>query len=115
MSDSTTNTGPGRPLPFGANDGAESPVGEPTQAHGNEGRLIETPPGGIMTEEVGSITGPVELFLEHGVARIRYQDAIDVYRVTGDVGDRTLDDVARILTADPGNDADGNARCTRLD
>lgn len=114
MADSTTNTGPGRPLPFGANDGAESTVGEPTRAHGNEGRLIETPPGGIMTEEVGAITGPVELFLEHGVARVRYQDAIDVYRVTGDAGDRTLDDIARLLTADPGVDEDGNARSSSL-
>lgn len=86
----------------------------PLLVHGNEARSVQTPPGGIMTDEVGAITGPVELFLDHGVARVRYEGAIEVYRVSGDAGDLSLDEVVARLTADPGTGEDGNPRSTSL-
>lgn len=49
---------------------------------------IDTPPGGIMTKEVGAITGPVTLIVDQrpdGTTQVRvaYQGAQEDYRVEG--------------------------------
>lgn len=68
-----------------------------------------------MTDDVGAITGPVEVWLEGPAARIRYEGALETYTVTGAVLDRSLDEVLTVLTTDPGVDEFGNPRSTSLD
>lgn len=78
---------------------------------------FETPLGGIMTREVGAITGPVEVWIDPAhadTALIRYDGAEDVYTITGTTNGRSFDDIVTILTTDPGVDADGNPRTTDL-
>lgn len=70
-------------------------------------RTLITPPGGIMTTEVGAITGPVEVWLDEDHVRIRYEGALDTYTVTGSVATRSLDDLVTLLTRDPGPDQYG--------
>lgn len=67
-----------------------------------------------MTDEVGAITGPVEIWLEDTAVKIRYQGALDAYTVTGDADDRSLDDLVTALAADPGVDSDGNPKTASL-
>lgn len=69
---------------------------------------FETPPGGIMTQEVGAITGPVEAWIEGDRVHVRYAGAAETYRVEGSVGERSPDQVWDLLTTDPGLDADDN-------
>lgn len=63
-----------------------------------------TPPGGIMTDDVGVITGPVEARIDGDVVRIRYEGAAEDYTVSGSVAGRTPDEVWALLTTDPGVD-----------
>ena len=77
-------------------------------------RAFTTPPGGIMTREVGAITGEVEAWLEGSHARIRYLGAQDVYTVAGPTGARSIAEVVRILATDPGLDQDNNPRTVDL-
>ncbi|GEP49178.1 hypothetical protein FVP74_11960 [Microbacterium saccharophilum] len=72
-----------------------------------------TPPGGVMTKEVGTITGPVEAWIEGATVRIRYAGAADTYSA-GDVSTRTLQQVVDELTTDPGIDEYGNPRYVEL-
>lgn len=67
-----------------------------------------------MTDDVGAITGPVEVWLEGDSVRIRYEGALDAYTVTGDSAGRSLDDVVESLSVDPGIDGDGNPRANSL-
>lgn len=76
---------------------------------------FETPLGGVMTNEVGNITGPVELFIEDDKAYIRYEGAEDVYTVSGKVNGRSLDEVEKVLTTDPGVDEYDNPKHTSLE
>ena len=77
-------------------------------------RAFTTPPGGIMTREVGAITGQVEAWLEGEHVRIRYLGARDVYTVTGATQGRTIDEIVGILTTDPGLDQYNNPRTVDL-
>lgn len=76
-------------------------------------RSFTTAPGGVMTREVGAISGPVEAWVDEGVVRIRYVGAIDTY-IVGEANNRRIDDIVAILTVDPGVDQYGNARATGL-
>lgn len=68
------------------------------------------PPGGIMTDDVGVITGPVEARIDGDLVRIRYEGASEEYTVTGTVGERTPDEVWEQLTTDPGVDEYDNPK-----
>lgn len=68
------------------------------------------PPGGIMTDDVGVITGPVEARIHGDLVRIRYEGAGEEYTVTGTVGERTPDEVWEQLTTDPGVDEYDNPK-----
>lgn len=72
-----------------------------------ETRTFVTPPGGIMTKEVGAITGAVEAWIEDDQVRIRYEGALDTYTV-GEAAGRDLDQIVRLLSVDPGSDSAGN-------
>lgn len=69
-----------------------------------------TPPGGIMTDDVGVITGDVEARIEGDLVRIRYAGADEEYTVSGSVGALTPDEVWERLTSDPGVDEFDNPR-----
>lgn len=75
---------------------------------------FETVPGGIMTDEVGAITGPVEAWIRGDRVKIRYESARDLYTVSGRVGDRSPDEVLKLLTTDPGVDEFNNPRTVDL-
>ena len=81
-------------------------------------RSFETPPGGILTREVGAITGEVEIRTSwagtHAVAEVRYVDADEWYTVAGLPGSMIPFEVMQHLAADPGVDADGNPVPSRL-
>ncbi len=68
------------------------------------------PPGGIMTDDVGVITGPVEARIDGDLVRIRYEGAAEEYTVTGAVGERTPGEVWEQLTTDPGVDEYDNPK-----
>jgi hypothetical protein len=76
-------------------------------------RSFVTPPGGVMTKDVGAITGPVEAWIDDGTVLIRYVGALDVYTV-GAAGDLSIDGVVALLQTDPGIDAYGNPRAADL-
>lgn len=97
-----------------SNEATIEEIGVATKVNDMDALLFETPPGGIMTREVGTITGPVELFIEDEKARIRYEGALDVYTVPGEVNGRSLQEIAQVLTTDPGIDEYGNANFTSL-
>jgi hypothetical protein len=78
-----------------------------------EVRSFDTPPGGVMTKEVGAITGPVQAWIKHGTVLIRYVGALDTYTV-GEANDLSIDDVVAALTTDPGVDQYGNPNATVL-
>lgn len=84
-------------------------MAEPTPATA----LFVTPPGGVMTKEVGAITGPVEAWIEGTIVRIRYQGADEDY-TAGDAAGLTLPQVVEALSTDPGVDDYGNPRSSRL-
>ena len=71
-------------------------------------KRFTTPPGGIMTREVGAITGEVEAWLEGDHARIRYFGALEDYTIIGAAQGRAIDDIVEILTTDPGLDSYNN-------
>ncbi|GAA1390957.1 hypothetical protein [Luteococcus peritonei] len=74
-----------------------------------------TPPGGVLTNQVGAITGDVDARIaEDGTVRIRYLGAEEEYTVAGGRADTTLDVVVARLANDPGPDADGNPLATSL-
>ncbi|KQR99638.1 hypothetical protein ASG12_02235 [Williamsia sp. Leaf354] len=63
-------------------------------APGELSTIVTAAPGGVMTDEVGVITGSVEIACRcddgnRGIARVRYQDAGEWYTIT---------DVARALS-----------------
>lgn len=77
--------------------------------------ILTTPPGGVMTREVGAITGEVEIDVQpDGLVLIRYADADEWYRLRGTAGTMTLEELADFLTTDPGVDADGNPAVVEL-
>lgn len=65
---------------------------------------IATPAGGIMTDEVGVITGDLEVRIEGDKAKIKYVGAAEEYTVSGDVDGRTLSEVVEVLVKDRGVD-----------
>jgi hypothetical protein len=75
---------------------------------------LTTPPGGVMTDEAGAITGQVEVWLEGTTARATYVGSKDVYTVTGSPvpDDTTLEQVLARLHAAPPADEYGNAVAT---
>jgi hypothetical protein len=85
------------------------PVPEPTADSGAPGEVLSflTPPGGVMTKEVGAITGPVEAWIDDGTVLIRYVGALDSYTV-GAASGRSISDLVAILASDPGIDQWGN-------
>lgn len=79
-----------------------------------EVQAFDSTPGGVMTDEVGAITGTLEVWLEGEKARIRYQGALDVYTIAGLTAGRSLAEVLEVLTTDPGPDEFGNAKTVDL-
>ncbi len=82
-----------------------------------ERRAFTTPTGGVMTREVGAITGDVEAWInpQHpDQLAIRYAEADDTYTVDGAVQGRSLDELIILLTTDPGLDPDDNPATTHL-
>lgn len=83
-----------------------------------DSRTLHTPPGGILTREVGAITGEVEVALvwagTYTVAEVRYAGADEWYTVTGDANSLTISEVVKRLADDPGLDADGNPKASQL-
>ena len=78
---------------------------------------ITAPPGGVMTREVGAVTGDLEVWLDEtrpGRVLVRYVGAEDVYTVVGSAKGLTLGEVAARLAVDPGVDADGNPVASSL-
>lgn len=75
---------------------------------------FESPLGGVMTEEVGAITGTLEVAVIDGAARIRYVGAEDLYTVLGTPPTADAQTVADRLSEDPGIDKDGNPAATSL-
>lgn len=67
-----------------------------------------------MTDEVGAITGDLEVAVNEGKAKIRYVGAEDIYTVTGEPGEAAAEEVAQRLAADPGLGDDGNPKTTDL-
>lgn len=89
----------------------------PTASTTPETRAFEAPLGGIMTREVGTITGEVEIWVDEAapdMLRIRYVGALDVYTVNGKLAGRSLEEAEAVLTADPGVDEFDNPRSTDL-
>lgn len=84
------------------------------QTEPSDSRFFTTPPGGVMTDEVGAITGPVELWIDGETIVVRYAGALDRYTVGTDAHERDIDDIVRELTTDPGVDDDGNPRAVSL-
>ena len=73
------------------------------------------PPGGLMTVEVGTITGLMDLWLEKDRAKVRYAGAHDIYTVAGYVPTGwSLPRVTAFLFNDPGLGADGNPLWVQL-
>ena len=67
------------------------------------------PPGGLMTVEVGVITGLVELWVVQDRAKVSYVGSSDIYTVAGHIPDGwTFQQVTVYLFADPGVGPDGN-------
>lgn len=81
-------------------------------------RTFEAPPGGVLTRQVGAITGQVEVTLgrvgSRTVAQVRYASADEWYTVAGPAGALTIAEVVQRLTSDPGVDDDGNPAPSRL-
>lgn len=79
----------------------------------SEARVFVSPPGGVMTIEVGAITGDLEAWIDHGIVRIRYAGALDNYTV-GSAETRSIEQVVYELSTDPGIGPDGNALVASL-
>lgn len=78
-------------------------------------KTFTAPPGGVMTDEAGAITGEVEAWLEGGSCKIAYVGALDTYTVTGKPDDGAgIDEIVAALAADPGPDETGNPGSTSL-
>lgn len=80
--------------------------------------VIQAPPGGIMTREVGAITGDVQVsFYEAGPGRtgalVTYMGGEEWYHVMGStrLGEAGM---LELLATDPGRDGDGNPLPVRL-
>ena len=84
------------------------------QTEPTDSRFFTTPPGGVLTEEVGAITGPVEVWVDGATVFIRYEGALDRYTVGTGAHERNIAQVVRELSQDPGVDDDGNPRPVRL-
>lgn len=83
----------------------------------SDARPMAAPPGGVMTREVGAVTGDLEVWLDAarpGVVRVRYAGALEEYTVVGTAPGATIDDVVARLSRDPGPDPDGNPASTDL-
>ena len=79
-------------------------------------RIVFTPPpGGLMTVEVGVITGLVELCVVKDRAKVRYVGAHDIYTVAGHIPDGwSFGQVTAFLVTDPGLGPDGNPLWVQL-
>ena len=83
-------------------------------------QVFETPVGGVMTVEVGAITGEVVAFKEQqgdlGRITIAYRGSDDRYTVQGSPvsKDIPLSRIVEHLAADPGVGADDNPMATDL-
>lgn len=77
---------------------------------------LTAPPGGVMTDEVGAVTGDLEVWLDGQAVRAAYVGSSDTYTVTGSPvpQDVSVERVVEHLSADPGPDESGNARSTDL-
>lgn len=77
---------------------------------------FDAPPGGVMTDEAGAVTGELETWLDGTDVRLAYVGAHDVYTVTGSPvpGDLTVEQVVAHLTAPPPDDEYGNPVATDL-
>jgi hypothetical protein len=66
---------------------AAAPVAEPAAAAASPTTDITAPPGGVMTDEVGVITGDLTLRTDYAdgkvVVNVQYKDAEEWYVVTG--------------------------------
>lgn len=69
-----------------------------------------------MTDEVGAITGDLEIWSEGETVHTAYVGSPDVYTVTGSPVPQgiSIETVVAHLSADPGPDEFGNARFTDL-
>jgi hypothetical protein len=101
----TATPSPGQPAPA-APDGRDAPAGatirdmenasqQPAAPEGGQTTDITPGPGGVMTDEVGVVTGPLTLRTtvegSDVVVHVQYKDAAEWYAVTG----------ARAALADP--------------
>lgn len=80
---------------------------------------FDAPPGGVMTREVGAVTGRLELHVTEargGMAvRVSYAGALDSYRVEGSpVMGHDVDRLVARLSRDPGLDEHGNPAAVDL-
>ncbi|CCI54672.1 hypothetical protein BN13_80041 [Nostocoides jenkinsii Ben 74] len=77
---------------------------------------IVSPLGGVMTVEVGAITGHLNVWTLDGVhVLIGYVGSPDIYTAAGAIPDGCgLVDAVALLAADPGVDGDGNPVPARL-
>lgn len=76
------------------------------------------PPGGVVTREVGAITGDLEItyYPEQRTGTISYVGSSDLYVVEGNAPlGWTEDDAVAWLTHDPGVDEAGNAIATSFE
>lgn len=75
---------------------------------------MTAPVGGVMTDEVGAVTGDLEVWLEDKTVRTTYAGSTDTYTVTGSplTEEASLEQVVGHLQTDPGADEAGNARST---
>lgn len=80
---------------------------------------FKSPAGGVMTREVGAVTGKLSLKSEEDdgrkIARVAYEGSDEFYTVVGSV-DKSLgdEDIVKHLTADVGYDEFGNAKTVDL-
>lgn len=83
---------------------------------------ITSPPGGVMTDEVGAVTGDLTVTTqpmegERVGVTVAYVGAEDTYHVTGQpvaAAGMTHKAICQRLTTDPGADQDGNAGAVDL-
>ncbi len=81
---------------------------------------FDSPAGGVMTDEVGAVTGPLSAWVERrgdvSVVLVSYRGSVDRYTVAGGpvAGEVSLERVREVLTREPGLDEAGNARAVDL-
>jgi hypothetical protein len=85
-------------------------------------RSIETPPGGIMTDQAGAITGEVTVRVRgqrdtRVYVDVAYAGSDEFYTVTGSplaAHAHLAQEIVDHLASDPGQDGNGNARSRDL-